>query len=85
MISVSIGYNNYIMPKEAALTLLGILEKAEVFEEKYITQEERSSMGLPDNQSHTYHVYPNENMFNMKLVSDDLYRMAKLAGKPDRK
>ena len=85
MISVSIGYNNYIMPKEAALTLLGILEKAELFEERYLSKEERSSLGLPDGQSHTYHVYPNENMFTMKMIGDDLYRMAKLAGKPEKK
>lgn len=85
MISISIGYTNYIINKEDALTLLAILEKAEVFEEKYISQEERSSMGFPEGQSHTYHVYPNEHMFAMKLVGDDLYRMAKLAGKPEKR
>lgn len=85
MISISIGYSNYIMDKEDALTLVNILEKAEIFEEKYLRQEERSSMGLPDSQSHTYHVYPNENMFTMKVISNDLYRMAKLAGKPEKK
>jgi len=85
MISISLGYSNYIMNKEDALTLVGILERAELFEEKYLSKEERSSMGLPDGQSHTYHVYPNENMFTMKMIGDDLYRMAKLAGKPEKK
>jgi len=32
----------------------------------------------------THHVYPNNEALTAKLISDDLYRMAKLAGKPEK-
>jgi hypothetical protein len=32
----------------------------------------------------THHIYPSEESFNAKLLSADMYRMAKLAGKPEK-
>jgi len=56
---------------------LELLEKAEAYEEKWRKNEDGGT---------TYHVYPldPEKVPSLKLVSDDLYRMAKLAGKPDK-
>lgn len=84
MITIEIGYTTYVLPRDEAITLMRILEKAEVYEAKYVSKEERSSMGLPETSEYLYHVYPNERAFPMKLISDDLYRMAKLAGRPEK-
>ncbi len=37
------------------------------------------------NDKYTHHVYPNDKTFGMKLMPDDFYKMAKLAGKPEKK
>lgn len=72
MIIVSMGYTDYVMSPKDAFTLSEVLARAERYEDKY-------HGGGIDN---TRHVYANENAFNMKIISDDVYRMAKLAGKP---
>ena len=79
MVVINFGYSaNYVVNKEDAMTLIGILERALVWEEKYVSKD-NSATG----KSHyLYHAYPNENMPSMKIVPNDLYDMAKLAGKP---
>lgn len=81
MVVVDIGWRKLVMTKEAAFQLASCLEGAEIFEKTWIPQESRT----PDGPEHTYHVYPNEQAFSMEIISDDLYRMAKLAGKPVKK
>jgi len=78
MIIVEMGYKNYIMSNKDAVALAEILEKAELYEAKWIQSKERGN-GEPD---YTYHVYENDQQIGMKVVSNDFYRMAKLAGKP---
>ena len=81
MIVIELGYKNIVLPNKDAVTLLDILEKAEIFESKWIRVEDRGNGG-PD---YTYHVYENTQQFGLKMISNDLYRMAKLAGKPEEK
>ena len=81
MIVVSLGYSNYVLSNKDAVALAEILERAELYEAIWIPSGERNAGG-PD---HTYHVYENDKQIDMKLISADLYRMAKLAGKPEKK
>ena len=71
---VSLGYRDYVVDSDQAITLLEILNKAEVFRETY------------DNKQTAYHVYPQDAEDGMKtalkLLPDDMYRIAKMAGKP---
>ena len=81
MIIVDFGYRSYVMANKDALALAEILEKAEVYEQKWIRPEDRNEKSV----DYTYHVYANENPTTMKLVSNDFYNMSKLAGKPESK
>lgn len=81
MIVVTLGYRSYVLSNKDAVALAEILEKAEMYEQKWIPQDARAEGG-PD---HTYHVYENDQQIDMKLISADLYRMAKLAGRPEKK
>jgi predicted DNA-binding ArsR family transcriptional regulator len=80
MIVVDLGYKSYVMSNKDAVALAEILEKAELYEAIWIRSEDRN--GGPD---HTYHIYESDQHIGMKLISADLYRMAKLAGKPEKK
>ena len=82
MIVVEIGYQKYVMQKEQAMKLIEVLEKAEVYEAKYWNETKRKEKGI--DADYTYHVYPNDKSFSMGIVADDHYRMAKLAGKPEK-
>ena len=82
MIVVDLGYRSIVLPREEAFKLAEILEKAETYESKYWSADKRKAMGMTD--EHTYHVYPNDNHTNMRLITDEHYRMAKLAGKPTK-
>jgi len=78
-----IGYNNYVLDTEKALKLLSLLEEAERYEHKWRKEEEGGT---------TYHVWnPNESpaditfgLRELKLMPEQLYRMAKMAGKPEQ-
>jgi len=83
MVVVDIGYRKLVMPREKALLLAEILETSEVFEEKYWSEEKRKERGMTE--SYTYHVYMDEReSYSMKIINDQLYQMAKLAGKPTK-
>jgi len=77
MLVVDIGWNKLVLTNEKALQLAEILQSAEIWEEKYIPKEQRK-----DDEDHTYHVYINTKCYPMRIVSDGLYQMAKLAGRP---
>ena len=80
MVVVDIGYRKLVMTKEKAMMLVECLESADVYEEKWWSDEKRTARGMES--TYTYHVYPNEANFGMKIISDTHYQMAKLAGKP---
>jgi hypothetical protein len=69
---VTVGYTTYVMPTKDAVQLMEILEKAEVYRKNYHEKQP------------THHVWAQEDTtFMGTLMPDDLYRMAKLAGKPE--
>ena len=72
MMVVSLGYSHYVMPTKDAVQLLEILEKAERYVNKYRA-----------NDASTHHVWPNDTVFEARMIGNDLYSMAKLAGKPE--
>ena len=72
---VNIGYKAYVMDADKALTMLGMLEQAEVYENKW------------ENKTTAHYIYPQDNsdhIRELKLLPDALYRMAKVAGKPNK-
>jgi hypothetical protein len=74
---IKMGYKDYVMDADKALTLLGALDGAEVYESKYDHPTKTTS----------YFVYAQDNGDNireMKLLPDALYKLAKLAGKPNK-
>lgn len=77
---VSLGYGRFVVDTQDALTILEILAKAEMFEEKY--------HGLAEGGS-TFHVWQqdqaNGGQYGFRLLPDSLYRMGKLAGKPEER
>lgn len=82
MIVVDIGYRKLVMSKEKALLLVECLESADVYEEKWWSDEKRKEKGMED--TYTYHVYPNDSHFGMRILTDTHFQMAKLAGKPTK-
>ena len=82
MIVIDLGWQKYVMPKEQAMKLVEVLEKAEMYESKYWNTDKRREKGI--DVDYTYHVYPNDKSFNMSIITDDHYRLAKLAGKPEK-
>lgn len=83
MVVVDLGWNKFIMAKEKAMLLVECLESAEKYEEKWWSDDKRKEKGM--DSTYTYHVYPNEASFSMKIISDTHYQMARLAGKPQEK
>jgi len=81
MIVIDLGYRKVALTKEKAMQLMDCLESAEIYEEKYWSEDKRKELGMTE--TYTYHVYPNDNNFSMQIVSDSKYQMAKLAGKPN--
>jgi len=80
MVCIKIGWSEIVVSKEDAMTLAGILERAYKWESKYISKD-KSDTG----ESHTLlFAYPNDEEYNMKLINDAVFNMAKLAGKPVR-
>lgn len=69
MMVLELGYRNFVLPTADAVQILQLLEKAEIYENKY------------EGGEYTHHVYVNDQPIAAKLLGDDLYRMAKLAGR----
>lgn len=78
MIVMEIGYNSIVLPIKDALVMAEIMQRAEKYEKKYRKDE------VTGTSDYTYHVWPSPEEINMKLISDDAYRLAKLAGKPEK-
>ena len=76
---VSIGFTNYVLDTPKAVQLLEFLSEAELYEEKW----NRSG----DGGTTSYHVFEQDDgktVHTLKLLPSAFYRMAKLAGKPQR-
>ena len=71
---MSLGYDEYVMPAEDALTLVNIIARAERYKENY-----RSGGNT------TYHIWEDDRTASamMKVISNGHYRIAKCAGKPE--
>ena len=80
MIAIEFGYTQYVLSVKDALAMSEILERAEIYEKKWIPTEDRAEGG----PSETVHVYMNDREISMRLISNSLYQMAKLAGKPTK-
>ena len=80
MVVMDLGYRSVVLSTEDAIRVAEILARAEAFEEKYRTKEEKEKSGI--DTDYTYHVFPQDKQFTMKVMSDAQYQMAKLAGKP---
>lgn len=78
---VRIGYAKYVLPIDKAVVVAQALTDAEQYQSVYISREARAD----DTATHTHHIWsemqPTEGM-TLELISDDMYRLAKLAGKP---
>jgi predicted DNA-binding ArsR family transcriptional regulator len=75
-LSVQVGYRNYVLDGEKALQVLDILQGAELYEVKWRTDSEGGT---------TQHIYPQDVMSSkveVTYLTDEQYRMYKLAGKP---
>jgi hypothetical protein len=80
MVIIDLGYRSVVLHTEDAVRVAEILARGETFVEKYRTKEEKEKSGI--DTDYTYHVYPQEQPFSMKIMPDSQYQMAKLAGKP---
>jgi hypothetical protein len=76
---VRIGYYKYVMPTDAAMVVAQALADAERYEAKYISADKREA-GQPD---YTHHIFPSTENITIELISGDMYRIAKLAGKSE--
>lgn len=71
---IELGYRNYVVPLPEAIKLLEVITGAPTWEERY-----HSSTGTT-----TKHIYPQEDArFNIRILTDEAFRCAKLAGKPE--
>lgn len=73
---ISLGYSEYVLDIKDALAVAEMLGKAEKHERKYHSS----------TSSSTHHIYESEDteLGTLKLITDGFYRMAKMAGKPDK-
>lgn len=72
-----LGYTSYVMDLRDAVTITEIMAQAEVYESKYAGGKS------------SHHIYANQSSeldggMTIKLIPDEFYRMAKLAGAPTK-
>lgn len=73
--AIHLGYYEYILDISDAVKVGELLAKAEKYERVY-----------GDNSTAAHYIYPNEDTeWQLRLLPDEFYRMAKLAGKPPKK
>jgi hypothetical protein len=83
MVILEVGYTKYVLSAKDAVTVMNILNGAEIYQEKYV-----SEANSPTGKSHTLHHVYDQGDADMRRISlwaipDSLYKMAKLAGKPE--
>jgi hypothetical protein len=75
---ISLGWQKYVVDAKQAVAIAEIVSGAELYEAHSKKNEE-------GNYVTTYHVFDNpDERWTMETMSDSMYRMAKLAGKPEK-
>jgi len=72
---IQVGYTQYVMDTQKAITLLELLSEAEVYESKWDSR----------HATHTHYIYPQPEdnvMSELKLIPIVFYQIAKMAGNP---
>ena len=75
---IRIGYDQYVMEAKDALTIHEILAKAECFKREYRSKDDGGPL---------YYIWEQDvdsESRGFEIMPDNLYRMAKLAGKPPK-
>jgi len=73
-----VGYTEYVLDTDKAVSIIELLEGAEIYESKYHAKTDTSE------SYSTYHIYKDsERDFNLNIITDERYKMYKLAGKPE--
>jgi hypothetical protein len=73
---IEIGYKKYIVNADDAIKMAAMLSSAEMYEMTYAKDHKGDTMTM-------HYVYPQEDMrWHIEIMPDNVYRMAKLAGKP---
>jgi hypothetical protein len=75
---VAVGYRNYVMDTRDAIVVAEALAKAEMYDTKYKSKEEGGT------QVFVWEQGSEDSTITMSIISDSLYRMAKLAGRPNK-
>lgn len=74
---ITLGWKKYVVDAQQALAVADMLSKAEIYDTKYVKDGEDKSTTM-------HYVYPqDDHHWNMDIMPDNIYRMAKLAGKPE--
>ena len=75
---VMLGYHKYVLDVDKAVQVLEALSGVEKYEEVYRKAEDGGT---------THHVYidTESQVVSVHLMTESLYQMAKLAGKPEKK
>lgn len=81
---IQVGYKTYVMDADAALHVAKALADAEEFERIYVPGE-KSETGKSQYAYYVWERDTTEDTIRLELLSDNLYKMAKLAGKPGYK
>lgn len=71
---LEIPYGSFVVDGKQALQMLDVLSNAERYSTKW-----------RENNNTTHHIYPANpsDTFGMRILSDENYKMYKLAGKPE--
>lgn len=76
---IELGYESFVLDIDDATTVARILSRAEMFKTEWHSA----------TRSQTYHIFPRsektQDGFTITTISDEVYRVAKLAGKPEDK
>ena len=76
-----LGYKEFLIEVGDMVKVIDLLAKAERFERVYVPADKTKE------SYYTYHVYDQDaaGKFNsIEFMTEDMYRMAKLAGKPEK-
>jgi len=75
---VAIGYKNYVLDTADAIKVAEALSKAELYDTKYRSKDKGGT------SVNVWEQDENDSTIAMTILSDSLYRMAKLAGRPTK-
>ena len=74
---IQLGYNQYVVDAQDALKVYEIINKAERYRSQYRSREDGGTV---------HYVWPQDDQDDIKdirIISDSLYQIAKMAGKPE--